>query len=897
MRTEWSPSLLGRFISRSTRWALQINKGQLLLRANGRSQAFPLTNPAIVQIRRGFILSTLSLPTRAPQSAPLKGLFNWQVGSLKTTLEAAYLRTIHQSIRDWWGEKPQKEQTAKSERRWFTHEMQAEIEAMRPPIDIVFIRTLLRVNAVRAQLGEEAKALEAALTQWEADHRPFWKSLNAAHTEREIKACKLLFEKVERRPLTEEQARAVICFDNRVQVVAAAGSGKTSVMIAKAAYAIYRNFVSPERIVMLAFNKAAATELESRAKEAFKRLGIGDVTVRATTFHSLGLDIIGGAKKKKPRPPDWVSDLSQCLKELSRIVEKIIQTSPDFSRNWDLYRSVLGRDFQETWDAMGREGILTADGKSVKSKEEAIICDWLFYHGVNYEYESPYKYNTANATYSQYMPDFYYPEIDLYHEHFALDAQGNPPASFKGYRSTAQWKRNLHQVRGTSLIETTSHQLRTGEAFDHLRRELTARGLKLKLDLSRTAPRAGQAIVEVSALINLVRIFISHLKSNCLTVSGIRESLGSKENAHESFTYRLRIFLDIVEPIIQDWDAKLKNLGGLDFEDMINLAAGHLECGNYNSPYDLIMVDEFQDASRARARLCRALVSKPSRHLFAVGDDWQSINRFAGADLSVMTRFLEWFGNGHILKLEETFRCPQKLCDISRRFVTKNPSQIDKKVRSKSPDGGPVLQAFQVRYKNNIGPALEQVLIKLANGVESGLVPPSHNNAIVVYVLGRYHHNKGSYMPTDTSPFRPWVNLSFSTIHSSKGSEADYVILPEMCSFSQGSSFPNTRADPPELGLVMPDEDSYSDAEERRLFYVALTRARRGVIMLTVQGRCSSFLKELVEEGAVSITEISGEPISDTECPACKHGVIVLKNGPYSDFYACSNYPICSYKP
>jgi hypothetical protein len=92
--------------------------------------------------------------------------------------------------------------------------------------------------------------------------------------------AKDFLDRVESKPLTEEQARAVICFDNRVQVVAAAGSGKTSTMVAKAAYAIDRGFVEPERIVMLAFNKDAAKELEERAQRCFDRLGMGDTVVR-----------------------------------------------------------------------------------------------------------------------------------------------------------------------------------------------------------------------------------------------------------------------------------------------------------------------------------------------------------------------------------------------------------------------------------------------------------------------------------------------------------------------------------------------------------------------------------------------------------------------------------------
>jgi DNA helicase-4 len=126
------------------------------------------------------------------------------------------------------------------------------------------------------------------------------------------------------------------------------------------------------------------------------------------------------------------------------------------------------------------------------------------------------------------------------------------------------------------------------------------------------------------------------------------------------YKHRHRMFLDIAEPIIKAWDAALADEDGIDFEDMLNLAALHLESGRYEAPYELVMADEFQDASRARARLCRALAQKPGRHLFAVGDDWQSINRFAGADVSVMTSFREWFGYGRFLSSNRPSAAPKR---------------------------------------------------------------------------------------------------------------------------------------------------------------------------------------------------------------------------------------------
>lgn len=326
------------------------------------------------------------------------------------------------------------------------------------------------------------------------------------------------------------------------------------------------------------------------------------------------------------------------------------------------------------------------------------------------------------------------------------------------------------------------------------------------------------------------------------------------------------------------------------------MAADYVENGTVEEPYRLVMADEFQDASRARARLCRALVQKKGRFFFAVGDDWQSINRFAGADISVMTGFRDWFGHGQILKLERTFRCPQALCDVSSRFVSKNPSQISKNVHSTTPAAGPVLEAYQVEQREQLSDAVRQYVEQLAEGVQNGTITPGRNGKVSVYVLGRYNADQ-QHVPRLPREAQRVVDVSFLTIHRSKGSEADYVILPELLTVLRGRSFPSTRNDDPVLGLAMPPGDDYPQSEERRLFYVALTRARRTVVMFTVQGKCSTFLKELEAEGAVTIQASDGQPVQEDPCPACSQGVLVLKSGRHGQFRSCSNFPVCRYKP
>ncbi|MDC8747295.1 UvrD-helicase domain-containing protein [Xanthomonas campestris] len=913
MAKEWVPSWVGQHLTGSSEWRLRLEGLELALALEDRTHRVNVEDEASYRVNAGTFWTDITLHPGQSREVKADGLPNAQGAALVQALsvaltekrlreDVAFLKGEQRTIDTWLDHKAEQERACSEQRRWFTHEQQADVLAARAQVDPGALRARLKKPGVAARLGPAAQAIERSLAAWEDDHRPAWAAFNAAHVERELVASKDLLDRVESKPLTPEQARAVVCFDNRVQVVASAGSGKTSTMVAKAAYAIHRGFVDPKRIVLLAFNKQAAEELKERAALAFDRLGMAGVTVEASTFHALGLRLIGKATGEKPDIPDWATDAAGGVRKLIEIVDQLKDRSSAFRRQWDLFRFVFGKNLPafgapepaDVWDAQGKGSLVTSRGERVKSMEEVMIANLLFLNGVDYRYEAPYPHRTADETHRQYKPDFYYPDLDLFHEHFALDADGVPPTHFEGYLEGVIWKRQLHADKGTALFETTSYGLRHGNDLDHLERELTSRGLVLDPNPDRGIPQEGQKPMESVELIGLVRTFMSHAKSNGLSALDLQRRLDAMPA--DTFKLRHQMFLDIAVPVIAAWDQALVAEDGIDFEDMLNLAAAHLESGRVESPYDLVMADEFQDASRARARLCRALVQGKGRFFFAVGDDWQSINRFAGADVSVMTGFRQWFGHGQVLKLEQTFRCPQALCDVSSAFVSKNPGQIAKRVHSATPAQGPVLQAFQVDSKDRLADAIDRFVVTLAEGVRDGTIPPGRNGKVSVYVLGRYNADR-QYVPIRQNRFNRWVDVSFLTIHRSKGSEADYVILPEMISAPRRRSFPNTRADDPVLALAMPEGDTFPLGEERRLFYVALTRARRSVAMFTIRGQCSTFLRELKDDRAVVITDTVGQAIKEASCPACKQGVLVMRPGPYGEFRSCSNFPACNYKP
>lgn len=773
---------------------------------------------------------------------------------------------------------------AKASGRWISRDTRVDWTQAAPEPALAVVQ-LAKVDGP----GDEARELLAYRAR---DLTSVVSHVNGELRLSELEKRRPFFDSIERQPLTEEQAAAVITFDNRVQVVAAAGSGKTSVMVARAAYAILRDFVPADRILLLAFNKDAAVELQERVDSRLAAAGIRSDGLRAATFHSFGLSIIGRATGKKPRLASWL-DGGGDLAMVSRIVDDLRDHSPDFRYKWDLYRLLFARMSDDpavgepdSYDKASRQtGFRTYRGETVKSQGERMLADFLFLNSVNYQYEAPYEHDTADAEHSQYRPDFFYPDVDVWHEHWGLDRFGHPPVEWTGYVESMAWKRSLHQQCGTTLIETTWAGLLEDDGLAKFADDLSDVGLTLDWNPDRSIP--GAAPVKHEDLAKVMRSFMAHVKSNSWTPDELDRRLAASPTLPR---YRARVFLDLFWAIYVEWQTHLERDGSIDFEDMLVLSAQHLEAGNADMGYDLVLVDEFQDASRARARMCRALVAHPHRYLLAVGDDWQSINRFAGADLAVMTAFEPWFGEAQILKLQTTFRSTQAICDTSSAFIAKNPRQLAKNVTSVHPGPGSPVELLRVRSADDVAAAIGAILEYLAAGVQAGDVTSGRGGPVTVDVLGRYRFDR-SCMPA-TTPRE--LKVAFRTVHASKGLEADFIILPNVTSGTYG--FPSEIVDDPVLSLAMTEADPYPYAEERRLFYVALTRARQGVTVVSVAGKESAFLAELIRDGRVvdsRHTQVGPAQL----CPACGKGVLVRRMNQASgrQFLACGAFPRCTH--
>lgn len=375
--------------------------------------------------------------------------------------------------------------------------------------------------------------------------------------------------------------------------------------------------------------------------------------------------------------------------------------------------------------------------------------------------------------------------------------------------------------------------------------------------------------------------FLQHFKGSRLSLSEIaRRAVNHRHPARAS------AFLAVFGPIYERYQETLTNSEEIDFHDMINRATELVESGRFRSRFKYILVDEFQDISPSRAALLKALLDNcPGARLFAVGDDWQAIFRFAGSDIAVMQEFGERFGDYERIDLETTFRCSDHIAEVATEFVLRNPAQISKTVRARNKAQRP---AVQIGLPSDKGLSmLREALDRIANDARR------HEGTSEVLLLGRYKHLRPRHMAALRSQY-PELRFSWRTIHGSKGLEADYAVVLGVCTGKY--AFPSEIDDDPLLNLVLAASDAHPNAEERRLLYVALTRARRQVFLLADGGAPSSFVSELTGRG-YEVGVFGREPEADVSCPRCVKGRLLRrensKNGGY--FYGCSNFPLCKY--
>ncbi|MCF7931339.1 MAG: UvrD-helicase domain-containing protein [Acholeplasmataceae bacterium] len=697
--------------------------------------------------------------------------------------------------------------------------------------------------------------------------------------------------------LDKEQRTAVVTDENAALIVAAAGSGKTLTIAAKVAYLVKFQNIDPEKILLITFTDKAAKEMERRVSRALNR------NVVSFTFHKLGLSILTEKLGYKPSivKDEYLdgiineyinNDLKNDKSNMIDFIELFAYYSQTYSDETEYEsKSSYASDMRST-DLITLKSRLYLDkqerktihGERVKSLAELQIANFLFINGIEYIYEEKYKHDTATKYHRQYHPDFYLPQYELYIEHYGVDRQYqakwlNRSEEIKYIRSM-DWKRKVHEEYGTKCIETYSYMAQDGNLLAELERKLTAENVEFNVI-------DDQVLIEQLILLNtryfkefqkLIKTFILLLKESGraeVDTELLLKELVSKNTANK---YRARLFLKLITPIFDKYENHLRENHEIDFSDMINQAKNYLINHTYKI-YDYVIVDEYQDISESKSQLIDAITKGNKTKLFCVGDDWQSIFRFAGSDIYQFTSFENRYKYSITQKIQRTYRNPQQLVNIASKFIMKNKSQISKEIISTREFKDPVHL-----YAQGEKPMI-QTICEVINNILT--IYEAHE----ILILGRYNFDLDNDELYQIRKQFVDIQIDFSTVHKAKGLEAEHIIIINNKNHVLG--FPSKIADDEILTMVLSHQDEFAHSEERRLFYVGLTRAKY-TCHLVVQSQASVFIEEL-KKGRYDV--VLHELTIDEDyypCPRCD-GHLVKRSGPEDDFYGCSNYPYCEY--
>lgn len=698
--------------------------------------------------------------------------------------------------------------------------------------------------------------------------------------------------------LDYEQRIAVLSDERAALVVAAAGSGKTLTIAAKVAYLVKFQNVEPSKILLITFTKKACEEMGNRVSKAIGK------KVYVHTFHELGLSIL---TEKLGYKPSVVSDdyLDNIIRDYIKkdlikdpyVMSVFIQLFAYYSSEYkdaeeyesrsEFVNEMKSKDLETLKSKCyeDKDERKTLHGEKVKSLAELQIANFLFIHGIDYQYEENYQYNTATVHHRQYKPDFYLPSFNIYIEHYGVD-EGNrarwlSTSEERKYQKGMEWKRSIHKIYNTKCLETFGYMAKKGTLLLDLEEMLKNENVTFKqidnqLIINQLVEQNAKYFSEFQKLMKTFILLLKESGKSDINYDFLIDKLNTKYKINK---IRARLFLKLIYPVFEKYQNHLRENNEIDFADMINQASEYL-VNHQSTIYDYVIVDEYQDISESKSKLIDTIIKNTKAKLFCVGDDWQSIFRFAGSDIYQFTSFQERYESSIIQKIQKTYRNPQELVDISSKFIMRNDAQISKKI----------LSTRQYKEPLHLYAQENESIVNIINSIIDQI--KSMNDVHEILILGRYNFDLENKELYEVRKNHLDINIDFSTVHKAKGLESEHIIIINNKNHVLG--FPSRIADDEILTMVLSHQDAFLYSEERRLFYVALTRAKY-TCHLVVQPNQSIFIEELKREKKNIVLHDIVKNEDNFPCPRCD-GYLVKRVGYDNDeFYGCSNYPYCEF--
>lgn len=741
--------------------------------------------------------------------------------------------------------------------------------------------------------------------------------------------------------LDEEQRKVVLRDEDYTLVIAGAGAGKTTTVAAKVKYLVDKKKIDLKEILIISFTNKAVGELKERINRDLK------IDCPIATFHSTGNAII---RKNNPEKVNIASDsyLYNSVKEFLNTLfatneELLIKIVLFFSYYLDFDTEIKDiedikklREFRrlETLKSQLDDEVIkeienrakrkiTIKTEYVRSIEEVKIANFLFMHGIDYEYEYPYPHHIENMR-RPYLPDFTIFDGDriVYLEHFGISEDRKNSMYTKEkhnkYCEEIEKKKRLHKEKGTELIYTFSRYNDGKDLLDDLKEKLIKNGIDLKPRNPIEVYKRLANTKDNRSFIKLTKLLVSFI--NNFKTNGWDESDFSRLSSSTT-SERNKVFLEIAKEAYLYYEAKLKENRLSDFQDLINKSKKILdEVAEMKKilPFKYIIIDEYQDISLQRFNLAKKLSEVTNAKIMAVGDDWQSIYAFAGSKIKLFTEFEQMMGHAERLEITHTYRNSQELIDIAGNFIQKNNEQYKKVLKSPKNINYPVaIFSYSDDVNKNKKKGKSGILVEKAMAVEKALdaiVKRNNKENLEILLIGRYGFDGANLGKTSyfsyveqndgkkhiVSNKYPKLDIEFLTAHSSKGLGRDEVIIINAEGGTWG--FPSEKTNDPVLNMVIYDDHSYEDAEERRLFYVALTRTKNRVYIIAPKYSPSKFLLEIKEEkGVYKDYDFNETPEKEkrlgTYCPHCGFPIYYKENKGFGEkMYVCTNDPeLCGF--
>ena len=673
--------------------------------------------------------------------------------------------------------------------------------------------------------------------------------------------------------LDDEQQTAIVRDDKHNLVVAAAGSGKTEVLITRIAYLVQARSVRTERILAIAYQKKDVRQIKQCLQKYF---GITGVTV--SNFHQLGIEVLRRAGKF-----EGVGILDEDKQERTQLIKEIyenkLSTEPSFHEDFLRYVKHLHdtetekTDIEEAYQLKRILPYRSIDNTLVRSLAEKEILDFFLTTKLNgnpieVEYE-PYVVGLAPK-----KPDFRLVEYDLFIEHWGLDKEGNVPEGFEwsseNYRKNMNEKKKWFAENNKLLVETYTYEYDEDhpDRFLQLLKNRVIEKVREKHEgdysftsmthdeILNIAREPGKSRILTDQITEDIANFIKNAKTYDIPPEKIVQRLAAGK-----WSRKQHAFGTLAAKVYKDYTDSLAKLNKIDFEDMINGAVKELNSAKhlFFNAFDHILVDEYQDISRQRYRLIQQLLDHNlSCRLFCVGDDWQSIMGFAGSNLEFFVNFEKYFSNPAVSIISTNYRSAKSIVDAGADLIKNNGScQRAKPTLSHNSKVTPIKVLTLVHEREFEKNYYKQMVDDCLNQIQKHLDAGYRHKEILVLsrflrgfprigiIFEERAKEKGIRVAVDQP--RAKGRVRFLTIHKCKGLEAKVVFVLNVIKDVHG--IPCEIEDPAIYAAAR--DSSYPSQnhvkEERRVFYVAMTRAMEDLYIYTWKPARSEFLDEIDE--------------------------------------------------